>query len=306
MKFGDNLRKLRKLKKISQEELADKVGVSRQSVSKWETGEAYPEMNNILILCKIFRCNINDLVNDSLIDMNSLDEEVQMSIVKFKKEKQQKIKLLSKAIMIISKIGRIGLYVCIPIIILTMIFTPYVIHHVDVEDDKIIMKEPVSGIQIIEEENKLSLEFKNFILADERDEDSINTIKEVLSNHSKKEIIYYVESGFVFLGVSIIILTMILRALEKLFNNINECDTPFTLENVKYIKKIAYLMIAMIILPSIGGSINELLLKEDLNVDFEMFDFIQILFLFSMAYIFEYGYEIQLDSRGKIYGEENE
>lgn len=38
MKFGENLRKLRKLKKLSQEDLAEKLNVSRQSVSKWETG----------------------------------------------------------------------------------------------------------------------------------------------------------------------------------------------------------------------------------------------------------------------------
>lgn len=38
MKFGDNLRNLRKSKKLSQEELAEKMNVSRQSVSKWETG----------------------------------------------------------------------------------------------------------------------------------------------------------------------------------------------------------------------------------------------------------------------------
>ena len=47
MNFGQNLRNLRKSKNISQEELAERVRVSRQSVSKWETGEAYPEMNNI-------------------------------------------------------------------------------------------------------------------------------------------------------------------------------------------------------------------------------------------------------------------
>ena len=46
MKFGDNLRALRRENEISQEKLAEKVGVSRQSVSKWETGETYPEMNN--------------------------------------------------------------------------------------------------------------------------------------------------------------------------------------------------------------------------------------------------------------------
>lgn len=82
MKFGENLKVLRKSRKISQEQLAEKVNVSRQSVSKWETGDAYPEMNNILELCKIFHCHINDLVNDSIIDIDSLDEEVKMKVVK--------------------------------------------------------------------------------------------------------------------------------------------------------------------------------------------------------------------------------
>ncbi len=43
MKFGDNLKQIRKNKKISQEELAEKLGVSRQSISKWKTG---------MLLCK--------------------------------------------------------------------------------------------------------------------------------------------------------------------------------------------------------------------------------------------------------------
>ena len=69
MKFGDNLKSIRKSKKMSQEDLAEKVNVSRQSVSKWETGEAYPEMNNILELCKIFNCKINDLVHKDMSDI---------------------------------------------------------------------------------------------------------------------------------------------------------------------------------------------------------------------------------------------
>ena len=108
MKFGDNLRKLRKSKKLSQEDLAEKVNVSRQSVSKWENGESYPEMNNILELCKIFHCKINDLVNDSMIDIDSLDEEIKMSVVKFNKEKQRKLKVVSKAISVLSKILQVA------------------------------------------------------------------------------------------------------------------------------------------------------------------------------------------------------
>lgn len=70
---------------MSQEKLAEKVNVSRQSVSKWETGDAYPEMNNLLELCKIFHCKINDLVNDSILDVNNLDDEVKSKVISLKK-----------------------------------------------------------------------------------------------------------------------------------------------------------------------------------------------------------------------------
>ena len=64
MKFGDNLKNIRKQRKISQEELAEKLGISRQSISKWETGENYPSMQNIMCLCTIFKCKVNDLVHE--------------------------------------------------------------------------------------------------------------------------------------------------------------------------------------------------------------------------------------------------
>ena len=126
MNFGHNLKNLRKSKEMSQEELAEKVNVSRQSVSKWETGEAYPEMNNILELCKIFHCHINDLVNDNILDIDSLDEDVKMSAVKFKKEKQKQMKGISKVLSLIGKIGAIVLRVAFVFVILTMIFIPII------------------------------------------------------------------------------------------------------------------------------------------------------------------------------------
>ena len=62
MAFADNLQYLRKRDKITQEELADKLQVSRQSVSKWETGEAYPETEKIIALCDIFGVTMDDLM----------------------------------------------------------------------------------------------------------------------------------------------------------------------------------------------------------------------------------------------------
>ncbi len=58
MKFGDNLKLIRKSRKISQEELIEKLGVSRQSISKWEIGENYSSMKNIMCLCTIFKCRL--------------------------------------------------------------------------------------------------------------------------------------------------------------------------------------------------------------------------------------------------------
>jgi len=51
-------------------------------------------------------------------------------------------------------------------------------------------------------------------------------------------------------------------------------------------------LIATILLPNVCGVLTEIVIKEELNISFELFDVIYILFLFSMAYIFEYGYEL--------------
>ncbi len=59
MSFSENLQYLRKRDRITQEELADKIGVSRQSVSKWETGEAYPETDKLIILCDMFDVSLD-------------------------------------------------------------------------------------------------------------------------------------------------------------------------------------------------------------------------------------------------------
>lgn len=62
MTFGENLQFLRKRANMTQEDLAEKMEVSRQSVSKWESNTAYPEMDAILCLCELFRCDMDTLL----------------------------------------------------------------------------------------------------------------------------------------------------------------------------------------------------------------------------------------------------
>lgn len=70
MNLSDNLKKIRKIHNLSQEELAEKLNVSRQSVSKWESNQAYPEMDKMIQLCKMFNLNIDDLLNNDIGEVN--------------------------------------------------------------------------------------------------------------------------------------------------------------------------------------------------------------------------------------------
>ena len=62
MSFGKNLQYLRQLSKdMTQETLAEKLGVSRQTISKWEVDAANPEMDKALEICMIFNCSLDNL-----------------------------------------------------------------------------------------------------------------------------------------------------------------------------------------------------------------------------------------------------
>ena len=62
MSFRDNLQYLRSQRGMTQEQLAMLLGVSRQSISKWESEKAYPEMDKLLVICDLFGCTLDDLV----------------------------------------------------------------------------------------------------------------------------------------------------------------------------------------------------------------------------------------------------
>lgn len=70
MTFGDKLCKLRKEKNLTQEQLADILKVSRQSVSKWESGIAYPETEKLIALANLFECSTDYLLKDDCLDNN--------------------------------------------------------------------------------------------------------------------------------------------------------------------------------------------------------------------------------------------
>ena len=66
MNLGKKIAELRKKKNLSQEELAEKVGVARQTISKWETGDTTPDINQVKIISKIFNISIDELVDNDI------------------------------------------------------------------------------------------------------------------------------------------------------------------------------------------------------------------------------------------------
>ncbi len=64
MNFGDKLSSLRRENNITQEQLAEYLGVSRQAISKWESCTAYPETDKLIKMCELFNCSLDYLLRD--------------------------------------------------------------------------------------------------------------------------------------------------------------------------------------------------------------------------------------------------
>ncbi len=82
MGFAENLKKLRKEKYLSQEELAEVLDVSRQAVSKWEQGIGYPEAEKLLLISNKFNVSLDSLMSTEIVqESNNKNNGVKRTIV---------------------------------------------------------------------------------------------------------------------------------------------------------------------------------------------------------------------------------
>lgn len=75
----NNLYELRRRASLSQEEFAEKLGVSRQAVSKWERGEAYPDTENLIVISEMFGVTIDELLRSENIGADNKNEKAEES-----------------------------------------------------------------------------------------------------------------------------------------------------------------------------------------------------------------------------------
>lgn len=293
MKFGENLKLLRKNNKISQEVLADKIGVTRQSVSKWEVGDAYPEMSNIIALCAIFHCNINDLINDNIVDIELFDNETKEGIVKFKKKQQKRMKWISKSVYFISNIIKFILAVPTLFLIILILVFPFVSKTLDISENRIKILNNEFNYSI--NDNMLNINgYEHYI-------ESRTNIKEFISGHDNKFFVYSIEYILVCNAVLSALIVLAFHLLSKLYKNIYNGNTPFTLENEKLICTACLFLLIELVLQKLTALIYSWIANVDLAIDLNIKDLFLILVGISIIYIFKYGRMIQVDTKSKIY-----
>ena len=82
MSLGRNIQYLRKQRKITQEQLAEIMSVSRQTISRWEADEIIPELNKLVALSDVFSCKLDTLVKEDMGACSQIYSEIVVKSVK--------------------------------------------------------------------------------------------------------------------------------------------------------------------------------------------------------------------------------
>ncbi|MFV5169732.1 helix-turn-helix domain-containing protein [Bacillus cereus] len=75
MNLGSQLKRFRESKSFSQEDVARKVGVTRQAVYKWESNKSYPDIDNLILLSELYEVTIDELIKGSKDAREELDKK---------------------------------------------------------------------------------------------------------------------------------------------------------------------------------------------------------------------------------------
>ena len=101
IKIGKFIADCRKEKKITQEQLAEKLYITDRAVSKWERGLSLPDADKMIELCNVLGINVNELLNGERINMNDYDKKSEEMLVKMAKQEEEKNKKLLLAMWVI-------------------------------------------------------------------------------------------------------------------------------------------------------------------------------------------------------------
>ena len=114
-KIGRFIAERRKSQKLTQMQLAEKLGITDRAVSKWETGKSMPDASIMLELCKLLKITVNDLLSGEVVSMNHYNEESEKNLLAMVKEKEESDKRLLMLEIVIGVLSVVFLFVMIAI-----------------------------------------------------------------------------------------------------------------------------------------------------------------------------------------------
>ena len=94
IKIGKFISEKRKEKKLTQSELAEKLGITDRAISKWENGICLPDAGTMPELCKMLSISINDLFSGEVVDMKDNEKRLEENLLEMTKLKEEKDKQL--------------------------------------------------------------------------------------------------------------------------------------------------------------------------------------------------------------------
>lgn len=103
MNLSEKLQLLRNNNRLSQEELAEKLGISRQAVSKWESGQSTPDLKKLIAIAELYNVTIDSLVKDndefSFLQANEINNIEEQNIEKIEDTNTQVVININKGLI---------------------------------------------------------------------------------------------------------------------------------------------------------------------------------------------------------------
>ena len=118
MNLGNSLFHARKKSGLSQEEVAEKIGVSRQTISKWERGNGFPEVSLLLPLCNELEITVNELLSGERLQAMDYKKKAEENMVNLVKEAQES----KKKIIISAMVGVLVIVAAVPLFVVAGMF----------------------------------------------------------------------------------------------------------------------------------------------------------------------------------------
>ena len=110
IKIGRFIAECRKKEKLTQMQLAEKLGITDRAISKWETGKAMPDSSLMLMLCDILKISVNDLLCGERIGMENSDKKNEQLLLDMAKEVELKNKTIWTSMWVIMIVSMTALF----------------------------------------------------------------------------------------------------------------------------------------------------------------------------------------------------